>query len=607
MIKNKIENLIKDSLKKLEIGEVNFVVEHPEDFKNGDYSTNVAMTIFGNIRSGFKSLSKDLSKDNTPYSKDDFERAINNGVEVSDKINIYSYRSPLDIAKYIKTELDKNLSKEILKIEVAGSGFINFYISKEYFQKELANIITLADKYGSSDLNKEKKILVEHSSPNLFKPFHVGHMMNNAIGESITRLAHFSGAEVKAISFPSDISLGVAKAIFIILEKQIDGQIFKPVDIVALGDAYVEGTKRYDEDEFIHARVKEIADNLYSEKDSPEFNAFVACKEFNMEYFKNITKRLGSEFDGYIYESEAGIIGKKMVLENTPDIFTESEGAVVYIPEETKKYINTAVFINSQGNPTYEAKDLGLLDLKFEKYNPDLSIFITDHQQISHFAVVLDAVEKINKSWVDRSVHRTHGRMTFKGQKMSSRLGGVPLVADILETVLAEVSERTKDRDTVDTRENPEAIAVGALKFAILRAQAGKNIDFDPETSLSFEGDSGPYLQYTGVRANSVLEKAGKEINISEIKNTTDTVSDVEKILARFPEVVENSITNWAPHYVTTYLCELAQSFNSWYAHTQIIDEANPNMNYNLAITKSVAQVMQNGLWLLGITLPERM
>ncbi len=571
-IKNKIAELIKDALKKLEIGEVNFVVEHPEDFKNGDYSTNVAMVCAKQLKMNPRELAEKIS----------------------------------EILRQAQDE------SQVTEIQVAGAGFINFYVSKEYFQKELANIITLADKYGSSDLNKGKKILVEHSSPNLFKPFHVGHMMNNAIGESITRLAHFSGAEVKAISFPSDISLGVAKAIFIILEKQIDGQVFKPVDIVALGDAYVEGTKRYDEDESIHTRVKEIADNLYAEKDSPEFKAFVACKEFNMEYFKNITKRLGSEFDGYIYESEAGIIGKKMVLENTPVIFTESEGAVVYIPEETKKYINTAVFINSQGNPTYEAKDLGLLDLKFEKYNPDLSIFITDHQQISHFAVVLDAVEKINKSWVERSVHRTHGRMTFKGQKMSSRLGGVPLVADILETVLAEVSERTKDRDTVDTRENPEAIAVGALKFAILRAQAGKNIDFDPETSLSFEGDSGPYLQYTGVRANSVLEKAGfggKRPDLKEVPRSglEEPISDVEKILARFPEVVENSITNWAPHYVTTYLCELAQSFNSWYAHTQIIDEANPNMNYNLAITKSVAQVMQNGLYLLGITLPERM
>ncbi len=426
--------------------------------------------------------------------------------------------------------------------------------------------------------------------------------MNNAIGESITRLAKFSGAEVTAISFPSDISLGVAKAIFVILEKQIDGHVFEPKDIVLLGDAYVEGTKHYDEDESIHARVKEIADNLYAEKDSLEFRAFVACKEFNMGYFENIVERLGSQFVGYIYESEAGIVGKKIVEENTPSIFTESEGAIVYIPEEEKKYINTAVFINSQGNPTYEAKDLGLLDLKFEKYNPDLSIFITDHQQVSHFKVVLDAAEKIHKDWVEKSVHRTHGRMTFKGQKMSSRLGGVPLAEDLLNAVLDDVKEKSADLDDA----TKDKVAIAALKFSILRAQAGKNIDFDPETSLSFEGDSGPYLQYAGVRANSVLEKAGV-LPKAESKNTKREISDVEKLLVHFPEVVENSINSWAPHYLTTYLLELAQSFNSWYAHTKIIDETNPNMPYNLAITKSVAQVIKNGLELLGISLPERM
>ena len=565
-MKQKIENLIKEALKNLGIEEVVFSIEHPEDFKNGDYSTNVAMVCAKNLK-----------------------------------------MNPKELAEKISAEIFSAGDSQISKIETAGPGFINFYLSKDFYQDEIKKILTIGEQYGTSSLHTGKKILVEHSSPNLFKPFHIGHMMNNAIGESITRLARFSGADVTSISFPSDISLGIAKTIFILLEKQTDGKDFKPSDIAFLGDAYVEGTKRYDEDPSIHARVKEIADNLYAEKDSLEFRAFTVCKEFNMQYFEMITKRLGSHFDGYIYESEAGTVGKKIVLDNTPFVFTESEGAVVYIPEEEKKSINTAVFINSQGNPTYETKDVGLLDLKFEKYNPDLSIFITDHQQTSHFAVVLDAMEKINKSWVDRSIHRTHGRMSFKGQKMSSRLGGVPLVADILETVLAEVSDRTKDRETVDARENPELIAIAALKFSILRAQAGKNIDFDPETSLSFEGDSGPYLQYTGVRAKSVLEKAGKNISIEQLKNNSTEISEVEKMLARFPEVTLHCISNWAPHYMTTYLCELAQSFNSWYAHTQIIDEANSNMEYNLAITKSVAQIMEKGLWLLGISLPEKM
>jgi len=559
-MKQKIENLIRQALKNLDIEAGNFSVEHPEDFKNGDYSTNVAMVCAKNLK-----------------------------------------MNPKELAEKISTEIFSAKDDQIEKVEVAGAGFINFYLSREFFSNELSKIISLGEKYGASDMHKGKSILVEHSSPNLFKPFHIGHVMNNAIGESITRLAKFSGAKVKVISFPSDISLGVAKAIFMILEKSPDGNLYNPT-IEILGNAYVEGTKRYDEDESIHDRVKEIADNLYAEKDSPEFRAFSECKRHNIEYFEHITEKLGSKFDDYIYESEAGVIGKKLVEENTPNIFKKSEGAVVYIPEEDKKYINTAVFINSQGNPTYEAKDLGLLDLKFEKYNPDLSIFITDHQQVSHFKVVLDAAEKIHKDWVEKSVHRTHGRMTFKGQKMSSRLGGVPLAEDLLNAILDDVKEKSVDLDDAVKDE----IAIAALKFSILRAQAGKNIDFDPETSLSFEGDSGPYLQYTGVRANSVLEKTSV-LPKAELKDEKMEVLNVEKLLARFPEVVENSINTWAPHYLTTYLLELTQSFNSWYAHTKIIDESNLNMAYNLAITKSVAQVIKNGLELLGISLPERM
>ena len=250
------------------------------------------------------------------------------------------------------------------------------------------------------------------------------------------------------MSFPSDISLGVAKAIFILLEKGI-----APTDVTVLGDAYVEGTKRYDSDESVQKRVKEIADNLYAEKESDEWNLFQECKKLNIAYFEDIVAKLGSQFDTYIYESEAGIDGKKIVLDHTPKVFTESEGAIVYIPDSDK--LHTAVFINSQGNPTYEAKDIGLLDLKFKKYSPDLSIFITDVQQVSHFNVVLDAARHINTEWADKSLHRYHGRMSFKGQKMSSRLGGVPLVEDILNEVIREVVEKNADV----TRATAEMIA----------------------------------------------------------------------------------------------------------------------------------------------------
>jgi arginyl-tRNA synthetase len=552
---------IREALQRLDLPEVSFVVEHPKDLAHGDFATNVALVV-----------SKQVG------------------------------RSPAEIAQDIVNALQTALVNGVEKIELAGPGFINFTMSRDVFVKEL--VVSNAEGWGSTEVYKGQKILVEHSSPNLFKPFHIGHLMNNTIGEAITRLAKRSGADVTTMSFPSDISLGVAKAVFVLLEKY--GEDFQPTDVSVLGDAYVEGTKRYEDDPSIFTRVKEIADNLYAQKESPEWKVFQKCKTFNIAYFENIVVKLGSHFDGYVYESEAGEEGKKIILENTPKIFTESEGAVVYIPNENDKWLNTAVFVNSQGNPTYEAKDIGLLEIKFEKYNPDYSIFITDHQQISHFGIVLDAAYSINQKWADNSRHIFHGRMTFKGQKMSSRLGGVPLVEDVLNTVIDEVKEKNAG-DTIK-QEHAEQIAIASLKYAILKSKAGMNIDFDPQTSLSFEGDSGPYLQYTAVRAGSLLQKGEMvDILLSDAGAPVSGTETLERVIVRFPEVVARAQTEWSPHYLVTYLTELAQYFNSWYGGAKIIDEDKSASAYRLAIVASVRNTLVRGLHMLGIEVPERM
>lgn len=555
-----LHKLIAQALTELFDIQADFVIEHPKDMSHGDYATNAALVV-----------SKQLNK------------------------------TPKEIADALAEHLASHKDPFVRSVSIAGPGFINIVIARSHFVdavSEAAHVST----YGYTNVYTGKKILVEHSSPNLFKPFHIGHLMNNTIGESITRLAKSSGADVATMSFPSDISLGVAKAIFIIQEKhEYKGHIFEPKNIVLLGDAYVEGTKRYEEDESIHGRVKQIADNLYAGVDTTEeYKIFKACKEFNINYFEHIVAQLGSHFDSYIYESEAGVDGKKIVLENTPGVFTESEGAVVYIPDESTK-LHTSVFINSQGNPTYEAKDIGLLDLKFQKYNPDLSVFITDAQQVSHFNVVLDAAAKINKDWADKSLHRFHGRMSFKGAKMSSRLGGVPLAEDVINTVVGEVVEKNADV----TPESAQKIAIAAIKFSILRAQAGKNINFDPDTSLSFEGDSGPYLQYTAVRAGSLLEKA-KDITPST-ETPIDGTETLERLIARFPEVVTDAQTQWAPHQLVTYLLELAQAFNSWYGQGKIIDDDKSATTYRLAVVAATRQTLINGLGILGIEVPEKM
>jgi arginyl-tRNA synthetase len=552
--------LFEQSLESMNLPKDALIFEYPTALEHGDYATNIAMV-----------LAKQAGK------------------------------NPALLAQEIVASLPKH--PWILDSSVAGPGFINIVLSPEYFHTVIENIVNHPDTYGQSSRYAGKKILVEHSSPNLFKPFHVGHMMNNAIGESLVRLMRASGASVHTMSFPSDISLGIAKAVFILLEKF--GNNFVPDSVDVLGDAYVEGTKRYEDDEAIHTRVKEIADNLYAQKPSPEYELFLKCKKFNINYFEQVVGRLGSTFDSYIYESEAGEQGKEIVLKNIPNVFTESEGAIVYIPDESKKNIHTAVFINSQGNPTYEAKDIGLLSMKFEREHPDLSLFVTDYQQIPHFDVVLDAGEKINKEWSEKSRHIPHGRMSFKGQKMSSRLGGVPLASDIIDTVLEEVRIRSGQKN-IDA-ETMDAIAIGAIKFAILRAKPGQNINFDPDTSLSFEGDSGPYLQYTHARICSMLVKAQAH-HLSPKLSLQEPVSLLERIIHRFPSVAESAMSDYAPQHIVTYLLQLAQTFNTYYASHQFIVPHHPDIsNHRLCLAEITKKFLKQGLELLAIHAPEKM
>lgn len=566
MIRDIITNAVQSALEGVGISDAVVHLEFPADSAYGDFATNVAMVYAKQLGKNPKVFAEEL-------------------VEV--------------LRSLVKGEAGRGY---IERVEIAGPGFINFYVADEYFIKNLKEISENKD-YGNSNVYTGKKILVEHSSPNLFKPFHIGHVMNNAIGESISRIAKTSGADVTVISYPSDVSLGIAKAVYIILLDGVEKLNSLQTDaekLAYLGECYARGTKAFEESTDVQVRVKEITKNLYEHTPTPELDAYNIGKEINLEYFKSIAYRLGSHFDAYIYESEAGVVGKKIVMDNIGPVFTQSEGAVVY--EGEKEGLHTRVFINSEGYPTYEAKDIGLLSLKFERYNPDVSIFITDHEQTAYFNVVKNAVGKINKEWEQKTVHRTHGRMTFKGQKMSSRLGGVPIAAVLVDTIVEEVKEKNSALDA----KTADYIAIGALKFSILRARAGSNIDFDPETSLSFEGDSGPYLQYTTVRAKSILEKA-KQQNIFGVLDEQATANELEKHLSRFPFIIEKSITEWAPHYITGYSVELAHLFNAWYANTKILGDNTQQTAHNVFITSAVVNVMQKSINLLGISVPEKM
>lgn len=558
-----------------------FTLETPADISHGDYATNITLV---------------LSK----------EKGV----------------SPKVLAEGFVSVLEGSLKEKgiVSKVEIAGPGFINFFLTDEKI-REGNNGGEIVTKFSG------KNILVEHSSPNLFKPFHIGHLMNNIVGEFVTRAVERGGASPQVLCFPSDISFGIAKAIYIWNKDKKEGRspsidfllqeppLYKVTELVTyFGECYVRGVALAKESPEIESEMRNIARNLYGKVQSEEYELWNKSKIVSEVYFKNVLESIGSKMGRVIYESYVEDAGKKIVVDNSGEgkVFTQSEGAVVYVPSEERKDINTSVFINSEGHPTYEAKDIGLIKEKFTSYgNVDASYFITDTEQTHHFKVVLDAISKISdewKSWADKSIHVTHGRMLFKGAKMSSRLGGVPLALDVVVVVEEEVREKSSDKTAHLSEEEKgklvRDIALSALRIAVLRSKPGININFDPETSLSFEGDSGPYLMYTHARTSSLLDKSGVEN--PEFGNFP--VTALEREMLHYEEVLKDVIETLSPQKLVSYLFTIAQSFNSYYASTQVLVEGDTAGNsHRLAVVKRVKHILKDGLYVLGCNAPERM
>lgn len=454
---------------------------------------------------------------------------------------------------------------EVERIEFVKPRFINFYLSKQFFAESLGEIAGKGGEFGKGEHAKGFKVMVEHTDPNPFKEFHIGHLMPNVIGSTIARICEWNGAEVKQANYQGDKGLHVAKAVW------------------ADGD-YAKGHKAYEENPEAKKEIEEINKKIYDESNA-EINAkYEAGKKKSLEEFERIYKRLGTQFDFYFFESETAPIGKKIVEENIGKVFEESEGAVVF------KGSHTRVFISSQGIPTYEAKDLGNAKLKYDKYPYDLSIVVTGNEIKDYFKVILEAMSQVSPDLAQKTKHLPHGMLRLPTGKMSSRTGNVITAESLIE----EVKKLTK---------GDEQVAIAAIKYMILRQGIGQDIIFDFEKSVSTEGDSGVYLQYAHARANSILEKAGKK---GDAKGERAATHEIERLLYRFPEVVERAGAEYAPNYITTYLTELASSFNNFYAHEQVLDES-PESLYRLAIVEAFKNVMKNGLTILGIPAPERM
>lgn len=565
-IQKKIEEKIIAVLKELSINAESVVLEHPDELSHGDYSTNVAMV-----------------------------HAKQQGMR------------PRDLAEKIVAKLTelKNFGElvDISKIEIAGPGFINFHMSPEFFHDSVKKIAE--GKTGTSGLLSGKKIFFEYTQPNPFKEFHIGHMMNNMIGEAVSRTLEFAGAEVKRATYHGDVGLHVAKTIWGIRKLEL-----KELTVKDLGRAYATGNTAYEDDSQAKEEIVEINKKVYEKSDKEINNLYEEGRKISFEEFERLYKLLGSHFDFHFLESEAGPVGKEIVLKNcAAGIFVQSEGAVVFKGEEYDKSLHTRVFINKEGLPTYEAKEIGLAELKDTAFPSDYMVTVTANEQDSFFRVVKKAIELLFPKYEKRIVHLSHGMLKLPSGKMSSRTGTVISAETLISEVEEKVKEKIKDRnfDDATAQDVVSKVSLGALRYSILRQAIGGDIIFDFEKSVSFDGDSGPYLQYACVRAQSIIEKARAENIGGELKTAPASVSNLEKILYRFPEIAERGALEYQPHHIVTYLIELAGEFNSYYAHNKIIGVGDPTSAYKVKLTAAFVCVMKEGLKLLGIEVPARM
>ena len=359
--------------------------------------------------------------------------------------------------------------------------------------------------------------------------------------------------------------------------------------------AYVAGSRAYEDDPKAEKEIDALNQALYAGKDAELLGVWKRGREVSMEEFRRIWKMLGMQFDFEFFDSDTTDTALRVVQDGLArGIFKTSDGAIIYDGEAEK--VHTMVFVTSHGTPTYEAKDIGLAFLKEERWASDRVVVVTANEQTGRFKTVLAALAKLAPPLAAKTRHIAHGFLRLTSGKMSSREGNVVTAAELIKEVATKASKKNADPFIA------EQVAVGAIKFMLLRQAPGQDIVFDEAKSLSLEGDSGPYLQYALVRAKSVLGKAAEN---KEKKEGPEEPYLLERLIMHFPEVAPRAAHALAPNLLVNYLVELAGEWNSFYAKERII--GGEYEAHKLMVVRAFVNTMTNGLALLGIPAPEKM
>lgn len=540
--------VIKKAIVKVVGKDINFSVEHPENMSWGDFSTNVGI-ITGKAK---------------------------------------------EICARLKDE--ENLVKIASKIEVAGTGFINISIQPESLVTQTNQLL----KEGIDKTMTGKKIMVEFAHPNTHKEMHIGHMRTLIVGESLSRILTAAGATVFRANYQGDIGPHVAKSIWgtekILKEEKLNwdkaGKLNLSEKAHLLGRGYVRGNQDYEANQ---TEINQLNLKIYAHDKSVE-SIYQQTRKWSLDGYDSFYKRFKTKFDRLFFESEVAEKGKQIVLNNLGKVFKKSDGAVVFPGENYG--LHTRVFVTQDGNPTYEAKDMGLAPAQLAAFPFDRCVHVVANEQTGYFQVIIKALELIDKKFIGRQYHLPMGMVSLVGRKISSRTGEIVTVDGLLEEIKELLKPLAKNNQAL------AAVTVGAVKYSVLKTGCRQDVAFDLKKSVSLDGNSGPYLQYTYARARSVLEKNGRigSFHFDKLVPWQPEEEALLRTLYRFEEVVVQAAEQLAPNLVANFIYDLAQKFNGFYNQHRVIGD-----DFRLWLTFATAEIIKKGLNLLGIQASEKM
>lgn len=497
-------------------------------------------------------------------------------------------KAPRDIASQIADKL--RATGEFEKVEVAGPGFINLTLAPQALL-DLTKREPIPHRAGQT-------IVIETNNPNPFKAMHIGHAFNAILADTIANLLAVDGGRVHRVSYHGDVGLHVGKSMYSLL-RFVDGDAAK-LDLVTpeerntfMSRMYAEGSKAYKEDEAAKAEIDRLSQESFAPTTELYQKVYDTCKAWSFEQIDAIVARLGNlPIEKRFLESEADARGVETVRAHVPDVFQESNGALVFEGSKYGAFDNA--FVASNGRGLYAARDLGLMQLKNEAFHGEKSYIVTAEEQRDYFKGVIAAAELCLPELKGVTVNISTGTVKLATGKMSSRDGDVIEIGWLFDQFARAIRERGGEPD--------DQIVAGALRYQFLKVKIGSDVVFDVNEAVSLTGNTGSYLQYAHARARRILEKLNNVQPPAEVYNKDRLL--VRK-LGEYREIVELATQSLEPHHICNYLFELAQEFNRYYEKNQVI--GGKHEAHRAGLVAVYADTLRAGLTILGIAAPDKM